>query len=108
MASPVKGDLVVFQLKKGLSGTERTKFCRDVWGYEEHSQFSKYRYRRPGLLSDIPHVRLTRGVILVARTDTTRVVGFLRKGAKVQTRVVHLTPADRRKLGARRSRKRGS
>lgn len=108
MTSAPEGDLVVFQLKKELSGAERTKFCRDLWGYEEHSQFSKYRYRRPGLLSDIPHVRLTRGVILVARTDATRVVRFLRRGAKVQTRVVHLTPADRRKLGAKRPGKRES
>jgi len=98
MARAQTGELVVFELKKDLSATERTRFCREVWGYEEHSQFSKYRYWRPGLLSGIAHVKLTRGVVLVAHRDAAKVVRFLRKGARVQRRVVHLTARDLRTL----------
>lgn len=88
------GELVVLEVKKGLSTGQRRRFFRDLRGYVDRSQFGKYEYDRDGLLTEIPHVSLTRGVIIVAHEDAPRLVRFLRRWASVQTRVVQLTSRD--------------
>ena len=57
-------------------------------------------YRRKGLLDEIPHVRLIRGVVIVRTEDAGRVTAFLEGfGAEVHARTVTLTRDDREKLG---------
>ncbi len=56
-------------------------------------------YRRKGLLDEIPHVRLIRGVVIVRTEDAQAVVDFLKTlRAEAHVRTVRLTEDDRRTL----------
>ena len=69
-------------------------------GQRTSSHGGKYVYRRKGLLDEIPHARLIRGMILVRTKDDARVRAFLEDfGAKVQARRVELTKEDWETLG---------
>jgi hypothetical protein len=71
-----------------------------LYGQETSSHGGRYRYRRRGLLDDIPHRRLIRGVLIVRTEDAGRVVELLRElGAEVHERTVTLTGEDRQVLG---------
>ena len=92
------GELVVFSLKPDLKPTDRTRLFRQWHGYTDRSNFGRYVYPRPGLLSEIPHVHLTRGAIIVRAEDKGRVTRFLRPWARVQSRTVLLTKRDQQVL----------
>ncbi len=68
------------------------------------SHRGRYVYRRKGLLDEIPHVRLIRGVIIVRTEDAKRVVAFFEGfHADVHVRRVELTPEDEKILQRRQS-----
>ena len=70
------------------------------YGQATSSHGGRYRYRRRGLLDDIPHRRLIRGVLIVWTEDAGRVVELLRAlEAEVHARTVTLTGEDREILG---------
>jgi hypothetical protein len=59
------------------------------------------KYRRRGLLDEIPHRKLIRGVIVVSTKDANEVIKFLQKfNAELHVRDVVLTPEDRKVLGS--------
>ena len=93
-----RGELVVFSLKPDLKPTDKTRLFRQWHGYTDRSNFGQYVYTRPGLLSEIPHVHLTRGAVIVRSEDKGRVTRFLRPWARVQTRTVLLTKRDQQIL----------
>ncbi len=92
------GELLVFSLKPHLKPRDKTRLFRQWHGYTDRSNFGRYVYPRPGLLSEIPHVHLTRGAILVRSEDKGRVTRFLRPWARVQSRTVVLTKRDQQIL----------
>jgi len=70
-------------------------------GQATSSHGGTYVVRRKGLLDEIPHVRLIRGVVIVRTEDAGRVVTLLEEmGAEVHARRVELTKEDRRTLGS--------
>ncbi len=72
-----------------------------LYGQRTSSHGGRYVYLRKGLLDEIPHVRLTRGVVIVRTGDAGRVTSFLEGfGVVVFARVVVLTREDREVLGA--------
>ena len=84
--------------------------CRDrasevvkrLRGQVTSSHGGKYVYRRKGLLDEVPHRRLIRGVVIVRTEDAGRVVRLLEElGAEVHTRRVELTREDRDHLRGR-------
>ncbi len=95
-----EGTLLAFRLAR-YDRDRASDLVKKLYGQRTSSHGGKYVYRRKGLLDEIPHVRLIRGVIIVRIEDAVRVIRFLEQiGAEVHERTVTLTPKDRKVLGA--------
>ena len=93
------GVLIAFRLAR-YDKDRASELVKRLYGQETSSHGGRYRYRRRGLLDDIPHRRLIRGVLIVRTEDAGRVVELLRElGAEVHERRVELTREDRVALG---------
>jgi hypothetical protein len=66
------------QAKKFESDYERNKFFRELHGWNQSvpSNGKKYEYRRPGLLDEIPHVRVADSAFIVALEHMKRMETF--------------------------------
>lgn len=91
------GTLVAFRVFKSAGQKGADMLCKQFYG-----QYTTTRgkvYRRKGLLDEIPHVKLIRGVIIVSTRDAEEVIKFLRKfGAEIHVRKVELTAGDKKVL----------
>jgi len=91
--------LVVFHLPEGSSLTEHRGFRRVVYGEETSSHGGQYRYRRRGVLDEVPHVRLYWGAVIVGKEDWRKLRRVLQeRGAVYHDREVIPTAADRKAL----------
>ena len=60
------------------NASERNKFFRGLYGWEQvvpHERKS-YHYRRPGLLDDVPHKKISDSVFMVAEDQMKRVLEY--------------------------------
>lgn len=90
------GYIIIFGLPPKKKNVELSKFCQKFYGQDTSSHRGKYKYRRPGLLDVIPYRKLSRGVILVNKSDLDSVLDFLRTyNAHIHAREVRLTEEDR-------------
>jgi len=91
------GTIVVVVLS-GLEQRRANMFCKKFYG-QDTSTMGK-RYRRVGLLDKIPHIKLTRGVVIVLKRDADEVIRFIENfgGVKFYVRDVILTTQDREAL----------
>lgn len=97
----MEGTLIAFRLAK-YDRDKASELVKRFYGQRTSSHGGKYVYRRKGLLDEIPHVRLIRGVIIVRTEDAERVATFLGGlGAEVRARTVFLTAADGATLNRR-------
>lgn len=93
------GVLVVFHLPPGSPPGSHREFRRRIYGEETASWGGRYRYRRRGVLDDLPHVRLYWGIVIVRREDARKFLAAVRgNGGEAATRAVGLTAADRKSL----------
>ncbi|MHA1363826.1 MAG: hypothetical protein ACTSP1_15010 [Candidatus Freyarchaeota archaeon] len=93
------GRLIAYRVYRNNDHRTTNRFCQRFYGQDASSHGGRYRSHKRGLLEDIPHVRLIRGVIIVAEEDADRVVGFLKEyNAEIHTRSVVLTPSDEKTL----------
>lgn len=91
----MKGYLIVFKLPPKKKNVELSKFCQKFYGQDTSSGGGKYRYHRPGLLDDIPHRKLLRGVVVINKKDLEIVLEFLKEyDAQVHVREVKLSEKD--------------
>jgi hypothetical protein len=75
------------------------RFVQKFYGQDAISHGGKYRHHKRGLLEDVAHIRLVRGVIIVRACDLDKVVRFLEEyNAEVFTMDVVLTPEDEKIL----------
>ena len=89
------GKIIAFTIYKTNDRKSIDRFCKKFYGQETRSHGGKYHYRRKGLLDGIPHIKLIRGVIIVSKENTDRVVQFLREyNAEFYVRDVTLLPED--------------
>lgn len=96
----MKGIIIVFRLPKKTENKELSKFCQRFYGQDSSSHKGKYRYHRHGLLDDIPHRKLLRGVIVIRAEDRDKILEFLGQySVEIHTRQVKLTEEDCRILG---------
>ena len=72
------GNLIVFRFKEKTEQKLINQFCKKFYGQDTSSHGGKYRYRRHGLLDDIPHIKLMGGVIIVKKDSTKKLIDFLR------------------------------
>ncbi len=96
----MEGTLIAFRLAR-YDKDRASELVKRLYGQRTSSHGGRYVYRRKGLLDEIPHVRLIRGVIIVRTEDAERVEKLLRaSGAEVMERRVTLTTNDARSLSS--------
>jgi hypothetical protein len=59
------------------SAYERNKFFRGLYGWEQ--VVKGYRYRRPGLLDEVPHAKIADSVFMVALEHMQRVMEYFKQ-----------------------------
>ena len=92
----MKGALIAFTVPTGKDRTRASAFAKSFYGQETSSHHGKYRYRRRGLMDEIPYNKLIRGAIIIRTDDVGRVTEFLEQhSAEYHVRVVELTKKDR-------------
>lgn len=72
------GNIIVFRFKEKTEQKSINQFCKKFYGQNTSSHGGKYRYRRKGLLDNIPHIKLMGGVIIVKKDAADNVIDFLR------------------------------
>lgn len=96
----MKGILIAFSVPTGKNKTKSSAFAKAFYGQETSSHHGKYKYRRTGILDEIPHNKLIRGVIIVKSEEASQVIEFLEKqSAQYHIRVVELSKEDCIALG---------
>lgn len=89
------GKIIVFRFPKKTNQRSLNQFCKKFYGQETSSHGGQYRYRRKGLLDNIPHVKLIGGVIIVSSENSDKVMQFLKDyDAEFFIREVILLPED--------------
>jgi len=101
----MQGKLVVFRVYKNAksgvptSPTFINRFVQKFYGQDTTNHGGKYKHHRHGLMEDIAHIKLIRGVIIIRTVDLERVLSFLNEyGAEIYTRDIILTPEDEKTL----------
>jgi hypothetical protein len=72
------GNIIMFHFKEKTEQKSINQFCKKFYGQDTSSHRGKYRYRRQGLLDNIPHIKLIGGVIIVTKDSAESVIDFLR------------------------------
>src|SRR3990170_580171 len=89
------GVLIAFRLAR-YDKNRASELVKRLYGQATSSHGGRYRYRRRGLLDDLPHRRLIRCVLILRAEDADRVAGWLRElGAEVHVRRGGLTEEGR-------------
>ncbi len=92
--------IFVYHLPKGSSNKARVQFSHGLLGAKTTSHGGRYVFERRGILTDRPHVRPIKGVVLVGDADRDRVEKFLRShDALVLMREVEPLREDLEALG---------
>lgn len=92
----MKGILIAYATR-GASKTASARVAQRLYGQDTKSR--GYPVRRRGLLDDVPHTRLIRGVVVLRQEDAKAVRDLLDElGCEVHEQRVELTAEDRRRL----------
>jgi len=85
----MKAKLIIYELAK-LEQYHKVLVNRALFGFTDNSNKGSYLYKRGGVLSNLPHMRLIRGVIIVKDKDSGRVISVLHS-YKVKPKVFNIT-----------------
>jgi hypothetical protein len=63
------------------SNYERNKFFRGLYGWTQiiRKETSEYRYRREGILDEVPHIKVDNSVFIVALKEMERILKYMRE-----------------------------
>lgn len=63
------------------SNYERNKFFHGLYGWNQtvRSEKSEYRYRREGILDEVPHIKVDNSVFIVAMKEMERILNYMRE-----------------------------
>jgi len=96
----MRGILIAYRLRTPHDPNVASALVKRLYGQSTSSQGGKYRYRRKGLLDEIPSIRLIRGVIIVERRNQKKILELLEEfDAEVYVREVVLIRKDLKALG---------
>jgi len=70
--------LIVYELSN-LDQYHKVLVNRALFGYIDNSNKGAYQYKRKGILSEMRHVRLLRGVVIVRPGDKNKIINTLNK-----------------------------
>ena len=89
------GAIIAYRLKPPANPNDASLLVKKLYGQQTSSHGGRYRYRRKGLLDEIPARRLIRGVIIVRVEDEPQVTELLENfETKIHVRNVLLTQED--------------
>ena len=74
----MQAKLICYSLKK-MTPAERVAFRRELYGFNDHSNNSKYSYRRKGVMNSIPHKKILDCVVIVKESDANKVLESMGK-----------------------------
>lgn len=83
------------------SRSERNRFYRGLFGYRQvvRRNDKVYRYEKPGLMDEVPHIKVADAVVIVERGDADQVTGYLDGwGGKVAYESYPIVLEDREEL----------
>lgn len=85
----MKATLIVHDLSE-LDHYQKVLFNRAIYGYTDNSNNNAYQYKRKGILSQIPHLRLLKGALVIKKEDMDKIKPVLKK-YKVKYRVYNIS-----------------
>ena len=94
----MKAIIICYSLGKA-NHSIRSKLKRELYGYTDKSNRGRYIYKREGILQKIPHLKPTRGVIIVPAEYADRILDVLKvykaqiKTYEIMINQKKLTPA---------------
>jgi hypothetical protein len=95
-----RGSILIFRVYANTDQKTANRFTQKLYGQNTTLHHGKYAYHKRGLLEEIAHIRLIRGVIIVRREDAAKVEAFLKEyNAEYYIRTIELEPSDQKKLG---------
>lgn len=68
----MKAKLISYDLSK-VNQVGKVFVKRQLFGYTDYSNNAQYTYKRKGILSEIPYVKVARAVIIVRNKDAVAV-----------------------------------
>ena len=74
----MKANLIVHDLSK-LDHYQKVLFNRAIYGYTDNSNNNAYQYKREGLLSKIPCLRLLKGALVIKKEDMHKIKPLLKR-----------------------------
>jgi len=83
------------------SDYERIKFFKELHGWKQivPKNGKRYLYHRPGLLDDIPHIKIADSAFMVAMENMQRIMDYFDEWAdKVECNMFQVIMNDRKKL----------
>jgi len=91
----MNGILIAYRLRTPHDPNVASAFVKKLYGQNTSSHGGKYRYRRKGLLDEVSSSKLIRGVIIIRRKDTEKILELLDEfEAEVHVREVVLINKD--------------
>lgn len=85
----MKASLIIHNLSE-LNHYQKVLFNRAVYGYTDNSNHNSYHYKREGILSQIPSLRLLKGALVIKKEDVGKIEQVLKK-YKVKYGVYEIT-----------------
>ena len=82
----VKKVIIAYSLK---DVKKPLKITRKIYGYTEFSNYSKYKYERTGILSNIKYEKLFRACIMINEKDANEIIEEFKK-LKIKMKILHV------------------
>lgn len=70
--------IICYSLGK-IEPKKRTKFGKELYGYTDNSNYSKYTYERGGILTNTNYKKPFDSVIILTRENVNKVIEHLKK-----------------------------
>lgn len=64
---------------RNIEPKKRTKFIRELYGYNDKSNHGKYNYQRKGILSKTKHDKPLKSIIIIKKGTTKKIIEHLKK-----------------------------
>jgi hypothetical protein len=84
--------IISYDLRK-CTRTERSSIQRAINGYTDYSFNQKYKYKRKGIIEEIPNIYLNNGVIIVLSKDKSKITTILKQN-KAKVKIVNVYSKD--------------
>lgn len=93
------GTIIIYKLT-ALNPIERDNLCRELLGRIVKTHHGKYTYRIKGVLDDVPHIRIGRGILITEKVNKQKLFRFFKKYKikNIFIRDIILTKTDIRRL----------